>query len=69
MDVINTLSTFEKQELSKSERPELTAAKTVISGGIYIIIYMYIVKIVVLQFVEVPFLHTLAVLLFLLHAV
>ena len=69
MDVINTLSTFEKQELSKSERPELTAAKTVISGGIYIIIYMYIVKIVVLQFVEVPFLHTLAVLLFLPHAV
>ena len=27
------LSKFEGQELSKSERPELTAAKTVISGG------------------------------------
>jgi electron transfer flavoprotein alpha subunit len=27
------LSTFEKAELSKSDRPELTAAKIVISGG------------------------------------
>ena len=34
VDVNNTISSFEKQELSKSERPELTAAKTVISGGI-----------------------------------
>lgn len=29
----NTLSSFAGQELSKSERPELTAAKIVISGG------------------------------------
>jgi electron transfer flavoprotein alpha subunit len=29
----NTLSSFSGQELSKSERPELTAAKIIISGG------------------------------------
>lgn len=33
MSVSYDLSKFEGQELSKSERPELTAAKTVISGG------------------------------------
>lgn len=27
------MSTFEGQELSKSDRPELTSAETVISGG------------------------------------
>ncbi len=30
---ISTLSQFESQELTKSERPELTAAKVIISGG------------------------------------
>ena len=33
MSVSYDSSKFEGQELSKSERPELTAAKTVISGG------------------------------------
>ncbi|XP_050406876.1 electron transfer flavoprotein subunit alpha, mitochondrial [Patella vulgata] len=32
-DVTNTLSEFVSQELTKSDRPELTGAKTVISGG------------------------------------
>ncbi|KAF6036356.1 ETFA [Bugula neritina] len=32
-DVTNDLTTFEGQELSKSDRPELTSADTVISGG------------------------------------
>ena len=32
----NTISSFEKQELSVSERPELTAAKVVISGGVWL---------------------------------
>jgi len=33
VDASSGLSQFEKQELSKSERPELTAARIVISGG------------------------------------
>ena len=32
-DVTNDLSEWVGQELSKSDRPELTAARTVISGG------------------------------------
>ena len=32
-DVKNDLSSFVSQELSKSDRPELTSADTVISGG------------------------------------
>ena len=32
-DISNTLSTWEGQELSKSDRPELTSARIVISGG------------------------------------
>lgn len=33
VDVSNTLSVWEKQELIKSDRPELNAARVVISGG------------------------------------
>ena len=36
IEINNTVSSFDKQELSVSERPELTAAKVVISGGKYI---------------------------------
>ena len=33
VDVKNDVSEYVSQELSKSDRPELTAAKSVISGG------------------------------------
>ena len=35
VDVSNDKTTFEGQELSKSDRPELTSADSVISGGLY----------------------------------
>lgn len=36
----NDLTTFEGQELSKSDRPELTSADTVISGGQFYLIFI-----------------------------
>lgn len=38
VEVNNTLSKWIGQELSKSDRPELTSAGTVISGGKYVVL-------------------------------
>lgn len=41
VDIKNESSEYVSQELSKSDRPELTAAKTVISGGKWCMTHMY----------------------------